>query len=100
METCNCLMQQSIPNYKPIEYISIGNAINIIENHSEYDSDKYTINIYESIESHSSIVTITMESYKCTYTFQYYEIPINLFMNWLGNTFEYFNKMEESDDIF
>lgn len=100
METCNCLRQQSIPNYKPTEYLPIHNAISIIKNHSKYDSNKHTISIYESTESYSHIITITMESYKCTYTFQYYKTPFNLFTDWLDEAFNYFDKMEVENDIF
>lgn len=100
METCNCLRQQSIPNYKPIEYVFTNDAIDIIRNHSQYDSDKHVIIICGHAESYSSIITIAMESYKCSYTFKYYKTPINLFMDWLNEAFNYFNKMEGDDDIF
>ena len=100
MNTCDCLRQRSIPNYKPMEYIFINDATDIIRNHSQYDSDKHVISIYEQVWSYSPIITITMESYKCTYTFQYSKTPFNLFTDWLNEAFNYFDKMEEDDDIF
>lgn len=100
METCNCLRQQSIPNYKPIERIVLNDAIELIKGHSEYDADKYTISIYEDINSHLQTITIAMESYKCNYSLQYYDTLFNSFTDWLNEAFNYFNKMEEDNDIF
>lgn len=100
MNTCNCLRQQSIPNYKPMKRIAINDAIELIKGHSGYDANKYTISIYEDIGSYLQTITIATESYKCAYSVQYYDTPFNLFTDWLNEAFNYFYKMEEDDDIF
>ena len=100
MNTCNCLRQQSIPNYKPIERISLNDAIELIKTHKLYDSTKHILTVKPLPQSSATVLYLSLNnSYVREVTF-IRDLKSSLYFKlWLDDTFDFFNKMEELNDI-
>ena len=100
METCNCLRQQSIPNYKPIRYISTEEAFSVIKSHNSYSDYLYDISVDYDFVNDCYILTIFNDSNKCSIRYQSGKHSYNIFISWLDDAFNYLSKVEDYDDIF
>ena len=100
MNTCNCLRQQSIPNYTPMKYIAINDAIELVRTHKSYDNTKHTLKVKPLPRSPATVISISLNGwYTREITFIQGSKSSLYFEAWLGDTFDFFNKMEELSDI-
>lgn len=100
METCNCLRQQSIPNYKPIERISLNDAIELIKAHKLYDNAKHIFTVKPISQTPSTVISMSLNGlYLREITFIRDLKSRIYFSEWLDDCFDFFNKMEEMNDI-
>ena len=84
----------------PISCTSISDAIELIKQHGSYDSPKHFIGYRKERWSVLSYVYLAMGYYECTIEFANDEIPTHIFTAWLDDVFDFFNKMEELNDVF
>ena len=100
MNTCDCLRQRSIPNYKPIERIALNDAIELIKTHKLYDSTKHILTVKPIPQTPATVLSISLNGWYLREVTFIRDLKSSLYFEaWLGDTFDFFNKMEELNDI-
>lgn len=83
----------------PVSYITISDAIEFVKQHSSYSNPKHFVGYRKERWSVLSYVYLAMGCYECTIEFANDEIPTYIFTAWLDDCFDFFNKMEELNDV-
>ena len=83
----------------PIPHITISDAIELIKQHSSYNSPKHFVGYRKERWSVLSYIYLAMGYYECTIEFANDESPTRIFTAWLDDVFDFFNKMEELNDV-
>ena len=83
----------------PVSYITISDAIELIKQHSSYDSPKHFVGYRKERWSVLSYIYLAMGYYECTIELANDEISTHIFTAWLDDVFDFFNKMRELNDI-
>lgn len=100
MNTCNCLRQQSIPNYKPMECIALNDAIELIKTHKLYDSSKHILTVKSLLQTPSTVLSISLNGWYLREVSFIRDSKSRLYFEaWIDDCFDFFNKMEEMNDI-
>ena len=83
-----------------VELISLANAIELIKTHKSYDSSKHTLKVKPLPQSPATVVLLSLNSwYVREITFIQGLKPSLYFEAWLDDCFDFFNKMEEMNDV-
>ena len=83
----------------PVSYITISDAIELIKQHSSYNHPKHFVGYRKERWSALSYIYLAMGSYECNIEFFSDESPTYIFTAWLDDVFDFFNKMEELNDV-
>ena len=83
----------------PVSYITISDAIELIKQHSSYNHPKHFVGYRKERWSALSYIYLAMSDYECTIEFANDEILAQTFTAWLDDVFDFFNKMEELNDV-
>ena len=84
----------------PIPLIAIEDAIELIKTHKSYDSSKHTLKVKPLPQSPATVILLSLNSwYVREITFIHGSKSSLYFEAWLDDCFDFFNKMEEMNDV-
>ena len=84
----------------PVSYITISDAIELIKTHKSYDSSKHTLKVKPLPQSPATVISLSLNDWYIRETTFIQGSKSSLYFEaWLDDCFDFFNKMEELNDV-
>ena len=84
----------------PIPLIAIEDAIELIKTHKSYDSSKHTLKVKPLPQSPATVILLSLNDWYVREIIFIQGSKSSLcFEAWLDDCFDFFNKMEEMNDV-
>ena len=84
----------------PIPLIAIEDAIELIKTHKSYDSSKHTLKVKPLPQSPATVILLSLNNWYVRETTFIQGSKSSLYFEaWLDDCFDFFNKMEEMNDV-